>query len=99
MYQRKNKRHFDVRGMMIYDPSIASDIITEQAPSVPFVHFWKDLFALNDTFMATLDQKHQSCGYADMMEQGLSFPPKGPLQRPKNIGDDCDVWDGTFLSW
>ena len=80
---------------MIYDPSVSYDVITNDIPSVPFVDYWSGLFSFNETFVDHLHEKWESCGYADFYEEAFTFPPKGPLPTPPNVGNnvtDCSLW-------
>ena len=97
MYARKDKRNFDIRGMMIYDPSLASSLLTQQVPAVAFVNHWKDLFGLNDTTMALLNSKAETCGYSAMLDQYLQYPPTGPFPNPIRP-PGCNLWSGEYRS-
>jgi carboxypeptidase D len=37
-----------------------------------------NIFNLNQTAMDWLNKKNVECGFADFMENALSYPPKGP---------------------
>ncbi|KAJ5232174.1 hypothetical protein N7468_005130 [Penicillium chermesinum] len=94
----KNKEHFDLHGALVYDPCIGQfDYVQEQVPTVPFVKENANLFNLNDTFMAELEHLHKKCGYADWIDEYLTFPPP-KHQPPKpyaltSLDEECDVFD------
>jgi carboxypeptidase D len=43
---------------------------------------YNNIFTLNDSYVATLEGLHQSCGYAAYMEMALTFPPAGKFPAP-----------------
>ncbi|EJT73262.1 hypothetical protein GGTG_10109 [Gaeumannomyces tritici R3-111a-1] len=75
----KDTTFYDMKGMMIYDPSVAPDTLTELAPVVSFVDYWGGLFPFNDTFRADIHARADKCGYTDFMKEYLVYPPKGPI--------------------
>jgi hypothetical protein len=95
MHNASDSTYYNLDSIMIYDPSVSYDVITNDIPSVPFVDYWSGLFSFNATFMDHLHEKWESCGYADFYEQALTFPPKGALPSPPNVGSnvtDCSLW-------
>lgn len=54
-----------------------------------------NLFSLNESFTETLIEAHESCGYAEYLEEYLIFPPGGlqPVSPGWAETDACDVWD------
>lgn len=98
MHNASDTTYYNVDSIMIYDPSVSYDVVTNQVPSVPFVDNWSGLFNFNETFMAHLHEKWESCGYADFYKEALTFPPKGPLPEPPNLDgsdEECLLW----VSW
>jgi carboxypeptidase D len=103
MLKANNSAYYDVKGIMIYDPSVASDALLEQVPAVPFVDQWAGLFNLNDTFMKDIHRRHKQCGYADYLDKHLQYPPRGKLPEPPSPKQKgCDLWtdilDAVFLT-
>jgi len=96
MHNANNTEFFDVRGLLIYDPSLTSGSTQESATAFPFVQNWPGLFPFNDTMMATLASLHESCGYAAFLNESLVFPPKGPLPTAPVETRQCDLWDMVF---
>ncbi|PFH45326.1 hypothetical protein AMATHDRAFT_71834 [Amanita thiersii Skay4041] len=89
----------DLQGTWTADPSLSWDVVQEQIPAVDFVHKYENVFALNQTFMAELDQVAERCGYAGYIDKHVTFPPQGRLPLPgKSVFADpgCDVWDLIF---
>lgn len=70
----------------------------EEVPAYPFVQQNNNVFGLNETFLAQMEELDKSCGYAEYREKYLTFPPSG-LQPPTsfNYSDPadiaCDVFD------
>lgn len=81
MLDAKDKTYFNVKGMTIYDPSITPDRMTEMN-AVPFVDYHYNLFPLNDTFMKEIHDVDKKCGYADLRDKYLTYPPTGHLPDP-----------------
>ncbi|KAM0706842.1 hypothetical protein Q7P35_006172 [Cladosporium inversicolor] len=98
MHNATDTTYYNVDSIMIYDPSVSYDVITNDIPSVPFVDYWSGLFSFNETFVDHLHEKWESCGYADFYEEALTFPPKGPLPNP-TVGSnvtDCSLWNEVY---
>lgn len=98
MHAKKNKKYFDARGLMIYDPVLTSNVVGQQIPVAAYVDYWTPLFALDDTTMDTLHEKAANCGYTNYLEENLVYPPKGPFPTPPqlNTSAECDVWTLVF---
>ena len=63
-------------------------------PAVTHLNNYANIFALNDSFMADINQRAESCGYFAFMEEALTFPPTGgKLMAPNASAPGCDVWD------
>ena len=96
MLDEKDTAYYNLSGALVYDPSIGSDYAQEEATVVPFVNENANLFKFNDTFMKTINDLHQSCGYADYIDKYLVFPPAG-VQPVEHINystiGECDVFD------
>lgn len=96
-------QYFDVKGIMVYDPSIGYDSITEQVPTLAFTKWNHQLFPFNDTTKAALAKQSKDCGYDDYLTRGLTFPPKGPFGPQPGIDPAtgqtsaaCDIFDASF---
>lgn len=63
-------------GALVYDPCIGEfDYVQEEIPTYPFVEANNNLFNFNESFLATLESLHKSCGYADFIDRYYKFPP------------------------
>ncbi|KAI9642591.1 hypothetical protein NHQ30_009396 [Ciborinia camelliae] len=104
MLERNNTDYFDLSGALAYDPVIGSYVYAQQeAPAVPFLLQNNNLLGLNASFVAQLEALHESCGYADFIDQYLTFPASG-IQPPKyfdyNNETDlaCDLWGSIYYA-
>jgi len=67
----------------------------------PYVEYWANLFDLNATFMATLRDRADQCGYTAYLEKYLTFPPPpGPFPVPADpfasSNYTCDIFDDVY---
>ncbi|KXT15199.1 hypothetical protein AC579_3929 [Pseudocercospora musae] len=85
MHNTTNSTYYNVESILFYDPSVSYDVVQDDIPAVPFVHNWKQLFNLNDTYLESIDARHKSCGYEQFLEETLVYPPKGPLPTPPDV--------------
>jgi carboxypeptidase D len=95
MLEKQNETYYNVSGILVYDPCIGSYTYTNNAFINKFVHDNNNVLGFNDSFIATLDEKHESCGYAEFIEDYLVFPPNGsqPEKYFNTTADaDCDTW-------
>jgi carboxypeptidase D len=75
-------------------PKVLSDI-----PAVPFVNAFDNLFNLNDTFMADINERHKQCGFADYIDKHYTFPPAagGMGVPPKSkMRRGCSLWNDVL---
>ncbi|PVH98259.1 alpha/beta-hydrolase [Periconia macrospinosa] len=98
MVKKNDTEIYDVKGIMIYDPSIAEDVLLEDIPAVPFLDQWAGLFNLNASYTADLHARADKCGYTDYMNTYLTFPPVAKLPTPNNTAKTpgCGVWEDIF---
>ena len=92
MLDTNNTDYFNVKGIQINDPSVNEDGVLLEAPSIMAVNQANNILNINDTYLAFLNEKADSCGYTAFMEQALTFPPAGKLPSVP-ITDGCDVFD------
>ncbi|KAL6230866.1 hypothetical protein BDW75DRAFT_248373 [Aspergillus navahoensis] len=99
MLDQNDTEYYDLSGALVYDPCIGQhDVVQEQIPAVPFVQANANLFNFNSSFMAQIEELHQTCGYADFIDEYLVFPPSG-VQPVKHFNYSseadlaCDVFD------
>lgn len=96
MLDEKNSEYFNVTGIMIYDPSINVDAVTEQVPTAAFVDYWGGLFPFNETIKAQIKNMDEKCGYTKYLNKHLTFPPKGQFPDPPSTTDECDIFDFVY---
>ncbi len=87
-------------GALVYDPCIGSyTYAAQEAPIVPFIIKNNNVLGFNDSYLAQIESLHESCGYADYIEEYLTYPASG-VQPPKyfNYTSDagCDLWDSAY---
>ncbi|KAK5446508.1 hypothetical protein LTS15_009847 [Exophiala xenobiotica] len=101
MFNANDKDYYNISSIMIYDPSLSYDVVQEQLPSAAFANYWSNLLDLNSTYMESLNNMSDVCGYTSFLEESLVFPPKGPLPTPPNVDlsdDSCDTFDSLFYA-
>ena len=85
--------YYKVKGIQINDPSIGLDSVLIDVPAVTHLNNYAPVFALNETFMTSINQRAEACGYFSFMEEALTFPPSGKFTAPNASAPGCDVWD------
>jgi carboxypeptidase D len=78
MLAAEDANYFNLKGMLIYDPVMVDDRITE-LNVVPFVDYHRSLFPLNDSFAKQIHDTDRKCGYADARRRYLKYPALGHL--------------------
>lgn len=69
------------------------------APSVWALNDYSNIFGLNESFMTSINQRAEDCGYFDFMEKALTFPPAGKLPTAPNSSlPGCAVWDDIIAA-
>ncbi|KAG9073669.1 hypothetical protein FS749_014806, partial [Ceratobasidium sp. UAMH 11750] len=106
LYTHPKTVDLNLKGIWITDPSVSYDIVTEEIPALTFAEKWKDVLALNSTFMTQLKKNGDACGYTDYYKKYATYPPKGKLPLPKqayrgipnyeNITDQCQLWGQVY---
>jgi carboxypeptidase D len=97
---QNDTKHFNLSGILIYDPTIGSFAFTSELAAYPFVDKHKEFFNYNSTFLQSLKQAHHDCGYADYNKKYLTFPPPG-VQPPWDPNSDvsntaaCYTWENA----
>lgn len=81
MLDQNHTRHYDLSGILVYDPCIGSFDYQNEITVVPFVKANQNIFNLNDTFLADMESRHESCGYQQFLDQYMTFPASG-VQPP-----------------
>jgi len=66
----------------------------QEIPAVQYVKAFDSFFNLNDTYMADLSRRADTCGYTDFLKKGLVYPPVGKMTPPPpRRGRDCIIWN------
>ncbi|OAA43259.1 serine carboxypeptidase 1 [Metarhizium rileyi] len=81
MLREEDTDYFDVRGMLIYDPSIIEHRMTD-VNLVPFVDYHRNLFPFNDSYTQEIHDIDEKCGFAAIRSKYLTYPPPGHLPSP-----------------
>ncbi|KAG6051946.1 hypothetical protein E4U39_006469 [Claviceps sp. Clav50 group G5] len=81
MIDAKDTTHFNLKGMMVYDPEFVDGRVGE-INLVPFVEHNRNLMPLNDSFIQAIHETDRKCGYADAREKYLTYPARGLLPDP-----------------
>lgn len=98
--------YYNLAGVAINDPIIGDAATQQQVVILPFVEYWKDLFYLNETYMAALQGTQQYCNYSSHIEEYFTFPPKGPIpvlpdpyaDPDPNSNYTCDMFDLVYAA-
>lgn len=90
-----------LKGIAINDPIIGDGTAQQEAVVVPYVDYWQNLMFLNETFLAQIRAKADSCGYTAYLEKYLTFPPPQEsfpiLDAPSSDNNyDCDLLDDVY---
>ncbi|CAK7272610.1 hypothetical protein SEPCBS57363_005216 [Sporothrix epigloea] len=88
MIDAEDRIHYNVSGLLIYDPVIGQNDIQGNVPAVAFVDYWSGLFPFNDSFVSDIHSRASSCGYTDYLNKYLVYPPVG--QQPDVIAGQYD---------
>ena len=99
MIESNDDQYYNFSSLLIYDPSLSSDVVQEQIPTAPFIDYWGPLLDLNASFVEHIHKTADACGYTEFLDNALTFPPTGPLPTPPNLANDnetCDVFDAVF---
>lgn len=100
MLQRNDTVHFNVSGILVYDPSIGQGSYQQEAAViVPYVFNYANFFNFNETFMAQLADAHYSCGYAEYLAKYLRFPPGPPqpaIAADATNSSTCNLWQSVY---
>jgi carboxypeptidase D len=88
----------NLQGILIFDPSISSNVLQSQIPAVPFVHTNQNIFNFNASFLSYLDEQNKKCNYENYTQLYATYPPSGPLPIFSSFSnkDECDLWDAIF---
>lgn len=62
------------------------------------MNFHHNLFNLNQTFMENITARDRECGFDDIRNKYLTYPPPGPLPSVPDVktGGNCDIFNDVF---
>lgn len=68
------------------------------APLVPALDSFQNVIGLNETFLANIRARADSCGYTDFFDKdSTEFPPSGVLPpAPSLEREGCDIYDHVY---
>jgi carboxypeptidase D len=68
------------------------------APAVPALQYYQNVIGINETYMANITARAESCGYTDFFDKWTNaFPPPGPIPTPPNSSlPGCDLYDDIY---
>ncbi|TVY19505.1 Carboxypeptidase cpdS [Lachnellula arida] len=98
MLDTNDTKYFNVKGVQINDPSINEDGTMIYAPVVPALKNYQNVMNLNDTYMAGIEARAESCGFTAFHDKWTSeFPPSGPIPAaPDWTQPGCDLYDDIY---
>jgi carboxypeptidase D len=68
--------------------------LTTTALAAMALDYFKNVFNLNETFMADIENRSNKCGYTEFINNAMKFPPTGKLpSAPNSSLPGCSVWD------
>lgn len=79
MLDANDKTYYDMRGVMLYDPSIAERRLQSDITAVPFIEHHRSLFPFNESYWEELYDMDEKCGFAAYRKKYLTYPPAGHL--------------------
>ncbi|KAF8257528.1 alpha/beta-hydrolase [Lactarius quietus] len=91
-----------VQGMWLGSPTLGEDVTSIEVPAVNFVHKNLNVFALNQSFLAYIDQTADSCNYTSYLSKYLTYPPPPapfPLPGSSTVADPgCELRDEIIFA-
>ncbi|EEH35090.2 carboxypeptidase cpdS [Paracoccidioides lutzii Pb01] len=93
MLEKRDNRYFDLQGIWIMNPVINEDDTMITAPSVPALNYYQSVIQLNESTLADVNRRYESCGYAKFMNMALQFPPTGKLPSAPKSNGECNLWE------
>jgi len=79
MLDANDKNYYDMKGMLIYNPTLTHYAVHQAYPLVQFVEYWTGLFPFNDTFRADIKAIDAECGFSKFVGEHLVYPSKGKM--------------------
>lgn len=95
MLDRNSTEYFNLKGSLIYDPSLASDVITKNVPAVDFMSQFPQIFGFDNERVAYYKAQADSCNFTSYLEDHLKYPPTGPAPLPE-VSRLCQLWQQIY---
>ncbi|KAF8335498.1 alpha/beta-hydrolase [Cantharellus anzutake] len=109
LYEHPGLVPLKTKGIWLTDPSVSWDIVTEYIPAYNFANKWKDVLGLNASYLQTLKNASDFCGFTNYAATYATYPPPpGPFPLPPqayvpgtvpnyaNITSGCLLWDDIY---
>lgn len=97
MHKKRNKKYYDARGLMIYNPSLTQYFVQEDVSAVPYVEKFDGFFGFSPSQMDTFRKQADECGYTKYLNEAMRFPPRGKLPANPSVGKaSCNLWEQIF---
>ncbi|KAF3931168.1 hypothetical protein ABW19_dt0201273 [Dactylella cylindrospora] len=98
MFNRKDTKYFNIKGTLLYDPSIGYDLLQQSIPAYEFALRNNAILNIPDSNMERLRNLSEVCHYQKLYKEGMTFPPTGQLNTT-GMGDKyacTGIWDNLW---
>lgn len=85
--------YYNLAGVGINDPIVGDGVLQQHAILMPYVTYWSNLFNFNQSFMAEMQKRADTCNYTSYIEKYLTFPPPPEAFPDLPVPDDDDDSD------
>lgn len=92
------KNGINFQGISINDPSWISDTLSEELPALEFAEHYQKELQLNASTINKMRKMAIDNGVLNYVAKNLNYPPKGPLELPKNYSFDTFDPFGTMVN-
>jgi carboxypeptidase D len=94
MLKANDTTNFNLVTAQLQDAYIGDFTVQTYVPVVQAAKRLNNIFNLNATFMAELEQRNIECGFEAYYDTYVNaYPPAGPLPPSPDVTADCDVLD------
>ena len=64
-----------------------------------FLNYWENVYALNASFVAAINERADACNYTSYLNEYLTYPPPGAFPPPPDYNvEGCDVFDDIYAA-
>ncbi|KAF9506080.1 hypothetical protein BS47DRAFT_1378162 [Hydnum rufescens UP504] len=96
LYEHPGLVPLNVKGIWITDPSLSWALVQQYIVALPMVQKFPHVFALNSSFVASLQKRSDACGYTGYSAKYATYPPAKDL--PNNITEECALFDDIYYA-